>query len=95
MSKSKSDVTRERLDVLRAQRHADEGNLAEEEREAQRRLHWMHCCKCGAEMDEIVFRGVRVDKCLRCGGIYLDDGELEQLVGKPGWIEALRTFFGS
>lgn len=92
---SKSDVTREHLDELRAQREADEGRLAEEQREAQRKLHWMRCCKCGARMDEIVFRGVRVDKCLRCGGIYLDDGELEQLVGKPGWIEALRSFFGS
>ncbi len=55
----------------------------------------MCCCKCGTQMDEIVFRGVRVDKCLKCGGVYLDDGELEQLVGKPGWIEELRKFFGS
>ena len=92
---SESDVTREQVDALRAQRVADEAALEDAEREAQRKLHWMRCCKCGASMDEIVFRGVRVDKCLRCGGVYLDDGELEQLVGKPGWIEALRTFFGS
>lgn len=92
---SQSDVTREDLDALRAQREAGEAELDETEREAQRKLHWMRCCKCGSQMDEIVFREVRVDKCLRCGGVYLDDGELEQLVGKPGWIEALRSFFGS
>lgn len=90
-----SDVTRDEIDALRAERNAAEESMADGEREAQKRLHWMRCAKCGAQMDEIVFRGVRVDKCLRCGGVYLDDGELEQLVGKPGWIEALRTFFGS
>jgi hypothetical protein len=89
------DVTREQYEALRAQRVADEASLEDAERERQRTLHWMRCCKCGATMDEIVFRGVRVDKCLRCGGVYLDDGELEQLVGKPGWIQALRSFFGS
>lgn len=94
MSKA-SDFTREEIVALRAQRKADGDSLQGDERERQRTLHWMRCCKCGTEMDEIVFRGVRVDKCLRCGGIYLDDGELEQLVGKPGWIEALRSFFGS
>jgi hypothetical protein len=90
-----SDVTRDEIDALRAERNAAEESMADGEREAQKQLHWMRCAKCGAQMDEIVFRGVRVDKCLRCGGVYLDDGELEQLVGKPGWIEALRTFFGS
>lgn len=90
-----TDVTREDIRALRAQHEAAEAKVPHDEREAQRKLHWMHCCKCGAQMDEIVFRGVRVDKCLRCGGVYLDDGELEQLVGKPGWVEALRSFFGS
>ncbi len=89
------DITPEEIEALRAQREADASSLPDDEREQQRALHWMHCCKCGAKMDEIVFRAVRVDKCLRCGGVYLDDGELEQLVGKPGWIEALRKFFGS
>ena len=89
------EVTRDDLKALRARCDAAEESMADAEREAQRKLHWMRCAKCGAQMDEIVFRGVRVDKCLHCGGVYLDDGELEQLVGKPGWIQALRTFFGS
>jgi Zn-finger nucleic acid-binding protein len=54
----------------------------------------MRCAKCGAAMEEVTFRGVRIDKCFACGGVYLDDGELEQLAGKSGGlIAALRQFF--
>jgi hypothetical protein len=67
--------------------------LAEHDRERLRSLHWMHCPKCGAGLEEVIFRGVRVDKCFACGGVYLDDGELEQLAGKPGWLEAMLRFF--
>ncbi|MCH9683390.1 MAG: zf-TFIIB domain-containing protein [Deltaproteobacteria bacterium] len=55
----------------------------------------MRCPKCGMPLDEITFRGVKVDKCFGCGGVYLDDGELEELAGKPGWFEAMRYFFSS
>lgn len=64
------------------------------ERERLRQQHWMRCPKCGNELEEIVFRGVKVDKCFGCGGVYLDDGELEQLAGKAGWFEAMRAFLG-
>ena len=53
----------------------------------------MHCPKCGSALDEIMFRGVRVDKCFACGGVWLDDGELEELSAKPGFFEALKHFF--
>ena len=42
-------------------------------------LHWMHCPKCGMEMQEIKYRGVDVDVCFSCSGIFLDQGELEHL----------------
>jgi hypothetical protein len=85
---ARADVARRREE---RQRHQQE--LADGERERLRQLHWMRCCKCGAELDEITFRGVKVDKCLSCGGVFLDDGELEELAGKPGWLEAMRNFF--
>ena len=75
------------------ERRGSQTRLAVDEREQQKRLHWMHCPKCGSGLDEITFRGVKVDKCLTCGGVFLDDGELEQLAGKPGWFEAMRYFF--
>lgn len=42
-------------------------------------LHFMHCPKCGMEMHEVRFRGVDVDVCFSCNGIFLDQGELEHL----------------
>jgi hypothetical protein len=67
--------------------------LAAQDIQARKELHWMHCPKCGSDLEEFVFRGVKIDKCFGCGGVYLDDGELEQLAGKPGWFEALRYLF--
>ncbi len=63
--------------------------LDREERERLKALHFMRCAKCGMELTEIQFRGVKVDKCFSCGGIYLDDGELEQLAGSTGWFDKL------
>lgn len=64
--------------------------LDDSQREELKTLHWMRCAKCGSELTEVVFRGVRVDKCFACGGVYLDDGELEQLAGRnAGWMSKL------
>lgn len=70
------------------QRRVD--SLPPQERERLRQMHWMRCPKCGSELEEVVFKAVKVDKCFGCGGVYLDDGELEQLAGKPGWFMVLR-----
>jgi uncharacterized protein with PIN domain len=42
-------------------------------------LHFMRCPKCGLEMHEVKFRGVDVDVCFSCNGIFLDQGEIEQI----------------
>ena len=86
---------RDELGRRRAAREREEDQLSDEERARLRSLHWMRCPKCGLHLDEITFRGVKVDKCFGCGGVYLDDGELEQLAGKPGWFEAMRLYFSS
>lgn len=86
---------RDELSRRRAQRERDTEELSDEQRAQLKALHWMHCPKCGMTLDEITFRGVRVDKCFGCGGVYLDDGELEELAGKPGWFEAMRYYFSS
>lgn len=55
------------------------GETEKARREELKRLHWMHCPKCGMELTEIEYRGIHVDKCFACGGVYLDDGELEEI----------------
>ena len=51
--------------------------LAEEEKRRLKELHYMRCPKCGMGLIEIDYRGIRIDKCSACEGIWLDAGELE------------------
>ena len=71
-----------------AQKHFAE--TAEEEKRRLKELHYMKCPKCGMDMEEIEFRNVKIDKCFSCGGLYFDDGELEQVIT----VEGRDTFLG-
>jgi hypothetical protein len=84
----RQELERKREAVLKKQAELDDN-----ERQALKVKHWMRCAKCGAELQEVEFRGVKVDKCFSCGGVYLDDGELEQLAGRPGWFDSMVQFF--
>lgn len=97
-SGSTDDQERRAREQLERQREAAltrQSQISVDERERQRALHWMHCPKCGSELSEVQFRAVKIDKCFTCGGVYLDDGELEQLTGKPGWFDSMLRFFRS
>ncbi len=76
--------------------------LAEEHREALdkaqreklKKTHWMHCPKCGLTLHPVVFRGVTIDKCFHCHGVYLDEGELDKIAGKAdGFLPGLMSLF--
>ncbi len=54
--------------------------MKQEEKEQLKKLHHMRCPKCGMELIEIDFKTVKIDKCSECEGIWLDKGELEQLM---------------
>ena len=53
------------------------GKMQEEERKRLKELHNMKCPKCGMELIEINYRGIKIDECSGCEGIWLDAGELE------------------
>ena len=53
--------------------------LNKEEKEKLKKLHYMHCPKCGQDLIEIDYKGVAVDKCSGCDGVWLDAGEMEQV----------------
>jgi ribosomal protein L40E len=42
----------------------------------------MTCPKCGGEMRTHRRNGVTIEQCRKCHGIFLDRGELEQLLGR-------------
>ena len=54
-------------------------SLEEAEKTRLKELHHMRCPKCGMELHEIELRGVKIDKCFSCEGMWLDAGELETL----------------
>ena len=53
------------------------------------------CPKCGAALVALHYRGVEVDKCARCRGVWLDCGELDQVgAEKEGFLGGLKRIFG-
>lgn len=72
-----------------------EARLAEEERRRLKETHWMHCPKCGTRLQEISFRGVHIDQCPACQGIFLDAGELDQVAKgeQGGFLGSLGRLF--
>ena len=56
--------------------------LRHEEQEKLKVLHWMHCPKCGDQLQTVKFKGLAIDTCFHCNGTWLDAGELEALAGR-------------
>ncbi len=82
------------IDKRRALADKLKEQMAQGEIEKLKQLHWMHCAKCGFELHSIVFKGITIEKCPNCGGIFLDAGELERLVGKEGgFVTAVLSLF--
>jgi Zn-finger nucleic acid-binding protein len=60
-------------------RQAMHERLLAERKAAERRLHYMKCPKCGADLGPEIYDGVQVDRCPECHGVWLDPGDLELL----------------
>lgn len=68
--------------------------MALAEKEELKKRHWMRCPKCGMELQPILFKSVTIDKCFGCKGVFLDDGELEKIVGEEsGFLKGLTNLF--
>ena len=52
----------------------------------------MQCPRCDGSLKETKIEEVTIDTCDKCGGVWLDSGELEQLTTKKdagGWFKRL------
>jgi hypothetical protein len=80
-----------RLKKLEEEKHR---KLATEEKKRLKELHHMRCPKCGMELIAIDYKGIEVDKCSECEGVWLDAGELESVskLEKPS-IDKLFSVF--
>lgn len=69
--------------------------LAADERKRLRDLHHMHCPKCGLKMQEVRLRGMDVEVCFACGGIFLDKGEIDIIAApqQKGLMGAILNWF--
>lgn len=54
-------------------------------------LSSMKCPRCDGSLQESKFEEVTIDVCDKCGGVWLDSGELEQVTKKEsgGWFGRL------
>ncbi len=57
----------------------NQARIVEEEKHKLKELHYMACPKCGMKLIEIDYKGIAVDKCSVCEGVWLDAGELEAI----------------
>lgn len=73
-----------RRELERRRQAETERAAAEQEAERRRRreAHFMKCPKCGADLVEVDYHAVRVDRCPECDGLWLDGGELEEITGR-------------
>lgn len=56
--------------------------LEEKQRQELKKLHWMKCPKCGMDLHTLSKGSVEVDTCFNCGGVFLDAGEMEQIIAE-------------
>jgi ssDNA-binding Zn-finger/Zn-ribbon topoisomerase 1 len=66
----------ERLKKIEEEKHK---KLAQEQKKQLRDLHYMRCPKCGMELVEIDYKGITIDRCSECDGVWLDAGELNSV----------------
>ncbi len=71
-----------RLEMEQRKKREEESRkkFAEEEKRRLKELHYMRCPKCGMELSEVDYKGIRIDKCFHCEGIWLDGGELDAVL---------------
>lgn len=72
-----------RLEVEKKKKWATnvKDKMQEEELKELKETHWMHCPKCGLDLQTLLFKGVEIERCYHCGVSVLDQGELEKLTG--------------
>lgn len=85
-----------RMEFEKKKKHEEEKHkqLKSDERKRLKETHYMRCPKCGMELIEIAYKGLLVDKCSECDGVWLDAGELEAVakLEKPSLDKLFSVF---
>ncbi len=71
------------------------GKLKAQLQKAPKTAIQLGCPKCPGHLESYTFHGYALDRCDKCGGIWMDKGELEGVVRKVSrgplgeWIDTL------
>jgi hypothetical protein len=71
--------------------------VASQERERILSVARGRCPKCAAGLVTVTFRGVELDKCSECGGLWFDCGELDRVLADQaggGFLTGIKRIFG-
>jgi phage FluMu protein Com len=84
-----------RLEFEKRKKELEENRkrIAEEEKQKARQLHYMRCPKCGMELIEISFQKIKIDRCSACNGIWLDEGELDEILKREKFLNRVTSIF--
>lgn len=77
--KEEEYFARQEFERKKQQEEQSRAQMDIEEKQKNQKLHYMHCPKCGMNLIEIDYKGIAVDKCSSCDGVWLDAGELEAI----------------
>ncbi|MEP6601184.1 MAG: zf-TFIIB domain-containing protein [Nitrospirota bacterium] len=91
--KEEEYFARQTIEKRRLEAEAAQAAMASDEKMRLKELHHMHCPKCGQALYEIEYKGVTIDCCPGCQGVWLDAGELELLSQKEGVLSGLLKAF--
>jgi hypothetical protein len=82
------------MELKRKAQEEHKKKLKTEEQKRLKELHYMHCPKCGMDLTEIEFRGIRVDRCFSCEGTWFDAGEVEAAIKlEKSALDSIFTLF--
>jgi Zn-finger nucleic acid-binding protein len=87
------DLTREEA-ILQRERAwdslQDAARTKQAERDRLKALNLRPCPKCAIALETRTVKGVEIDRCNSCNGIWLDDGQLDVLTQKkPGRLRKI------
>ena len=91
--KEEEYFARQAVERMKKEAEARQSRMAEEEKRRLKELHYMHCPKCGHQLAELDYKGIKIDRCMNCHGVWLDAGELEQVSQREGFLGAVTKLF--
>ncbi|MDD5222512.1 MAG: zf-TFIIB domain-containing protein [bacterium] len=81
-TKEEEYFARQEFEKRKKAEEEKQNKLAADEKKHLKSLHYMRCPKCGMQLVEIDFQGIKIDKCTNCSGSWFDAGEVEDLLNQ-------------